>query len=113
MALIKKQVTGIAEELKLVKNSKSAPKTAMGGSQRTSFKGSDDNRSAGAAGPNQVLKGAEGYVNQGATYIGDVSHSRSFTKAGTRGSLAGKVSTASENVTGGMGGRFIKEPGRG
>lgn len=111
MALIKKQVTGIAEDLKLVKNAKAAPKAAQGGSERTAFKGSSDKRAAGAAGPNQVLKGADGYINQGATYIGDVSHSRSFTKAGNRGSAAGKVTTASENITNGMGGKFIKEPG--
>lgn len=109
MAMIRKQVTGITEDLKLVKNGKAAPKTATGGSQRTSFKGSSDKRAAGNAGPNQVLKSAEGYINQGATYIGDVSHSRSFTKAGNRGSTSGNVAVAKEDVTRGMGGRVIKD----
>lgn len=109
MAMIKKEVTGIAEDLKLVKNAKTAPTTPMGGTQRTSFEGSRDSRPAGSAAPNQVLKSADGYINQGAVMMGDVSHSRSFTKAGARGATSGAVSVANEDVTRGMGGRVIKD----
>jgi hypothetical protein len=41
--------------------------------------------------------------------MGDTSHSRSFTKTGARGSTAGNVRTAKEDVTRGMGGRVIKD----
>jgi hypothetical protein len=112
MAMIRKQVSGSGEALKAVKNAKNASKTAMGGTERPSFEGSRDTRKTGNPGPNQVLKGADGYVNQADVMMGDVSHSRSFTKAGARGGAAGKVSVASENITGGMGGKFIKK-GRG
>lgn len=109
MAMIKKEVTGITEDLKLVKNAKTAPTTPMGGTQRTSFEGSSDSRPAGKASPNKVLKSADGYINQGDVMMGDVSHSRSFTKAGNRGSASGAVSVAKEDVTRGMGGRVIKD----
>jgi hypothetical protein len=109
MAMISKEVTGITENLKLVKNSKNAPKAAQGGTQRTSFEGSRDTRPAGAAGPNQVLKSAPGYVDQGDVMMGDTSHSRSFTTMGARGSLAGAARVANEDVTRGMGGRVIKD----
>ena len=103
--MIRKEVSGSGEALKAVKNAKNASKTAMGGTQRTSFEGSNDPRKSGSPGPNA----AEGYVNQGDVMMGDVSHSRSFTKAGARGSAAGKVAVATESVTGGMGGKFIKK----
>ena len=38
--MIRKEVTGSAEAMKLVKNGKNAPKTAGGGTLRTSFTGS-------------------------------------------------------------------------
>ena len=110
MGMIRKTVTGVSEDLKLVKNGKQYPKVATGGTARQKFTGSNDTRAAGDAGPNQVLKGAPGYIDQGAEYIGDTSHSRSFTKPGNRGSLAGQAKVTSENVTGGMGGTFWKEP---
>ena len=110
MGMIKKTVTGISEDLKLVKNGKQYPKVATGGTARAKFSGSNDTRSAGDAGPNQVLASAPGYIDQGSVYIGDTSHSRGWTKAGNRGSLAGQVKVTSENVTGGMGGKFWKEP---
>jgi hypothetical protein len=88
MGMIRKEVTGSGEALK----QKSNPKTAMG-----------------AKGPNVVLKKSEGYMNQGPMTMGDVSHSRSFTKAGARGGISAKVSTAKEDVTNGMGGRVIKD----
>jgi hypothetical protein len=109
MAMIRKEVTGAAEDLKLVKNAKMAPKTAQGGTQRTAFEGSRDPRSTGAPGPNQVLKSAPGYVDQADVMMGDTSHSRSFTKMGARGSLAGASRVAREDVTRGMGGRVIKD----
>lgn len=109
MAMKRKEVTGSGEALKAVKNARNASKTAMGGTSRTSFQGSRDPRRTGPAGPNQVLKGADGYVAQGDMMIGDVSHSRSFTKAGARGGISGKVSPAREDVTRGMGGRVIKD----
>ena len=109
MAMRRKEVSGSGEALKAVKNARNASKTAMGGTSRTSFEGSRDSRRTGAAGPNQVLKGADGYVAQGDMMIGDVSHSRSFTKAGARGGISGKVSPAREDVTRGMGGRVIKD----
>ena len=111
MGIIKKTVTGITEDLKLVKNGKQYPKTAVGGTTRPSFTGTKDTRSAGDAGPNVVLQTTPGYIDQAAAYIGDTSHSRSFTKAGNRGSLAGQATVVSEDVTNGMGGKFWKEPG--
>lgn len=110
MGMIKKTVTGISEDMKLVKSGKSYPKVAMGGTQRTSFTGSSDNRAAGNIKGNEVLKSAPGYIDQGDVYMGDVSHSRSFTKAGNRGPATGQAKVTSENVTGGMGGKFWKEP---
>ena len=65
MAMISKTVTGSAEDMKYVKNAKNYPKSAMGGTERTSFTGSNDTRAAGAPGPNNMLQDAEGYVNQG------------------------------------------------
>ena len=109
MTMIKKEVTGSGEALKAVKNSRNASKTPMGGTTRASFQGSNDTRRTGSPNPNQVLKGAEGYVAQGDVMMGDVSHSRSFTTAGARGGITGKVATASEDVTRGMGGRAIKD----
>lgn len=107
--MIKKQVTGSGEALKAVKNAKNASKTAMGGTQRTSFEGSRDPRKSGSAGPNTVLKTSPGYVDQGDVTMGDTSHSRSFTKTGARGSAAGNVTSVNEDVTRGMGGRVIKD----
>jgi hypothetical protein len=109
MALIKKEVTGITEDLKLVKNAKAAPVSPKGGTQRSSFEGSNDPRKSGSVNPNRILKGADGYVNQGDVMMGDVSHSRSFTKAGARGGARGAVSVSNEDVTRGMGGRVIKD----
>jgi hypothetical protein len=109
MAMIKKEVTGISEDLKLVKNAKTAPITPKGGTQRTSFEGSKDPRKSGAVNSNRVLKSADGYINQADVMMGDVSHSRSFTIPGSRGGATGAVSPAKEDVTRGMGGRVIKD----
>jgi hypothetical protein len=109
MAMIKKEVTGITEDLKLVKNAKAAPVSPKGGTQRSSFEGSKDPRKSGGVNQNRVLKGADGYVNQGDVKMGDISHSRSFTKVGDRGGASGAVAVAKEDVTRGMGGRVIKD----
>jgi hypothetical protein len=109
MAMIKKEVTGISEDLKLVKNAKAAPTSPKGGTQRSSFEGSRDPRKSGGVNANRVLKGADGYVNQADVMMGDVSHSRSFTTPGARGGASGAVTTAKEDVTRGMGGRVIKD----
>ena len=44
MAMITKTAPGSAEDMKYIKNAKNMPKTAKGGTQRTSFTGSSDNR---------------------------------------------------------------------
>lgn len=112
MAMISKTVTGSAEDMKYVKNAKNYPKSAMGGTERTSFTGSNDTRSAGSPGPNNMLKDVEGYVNQGPVmmditkgYQGGNDESTG-PKAG--GGMTPSIRTASENVTSGMGGRVIK-----
>lgn len=109
MATINKSVTGISEDLKAVKNAKNASKRPMGGTTRTSFEGSRDTRKTGDLAPNMVLKSTPGYVDQGDVMMGDVSHSRSFTTQGKKGSMSGSVKPAREDVTRGMGGRVIKE----
>jgi hypothetical protein len=109
MGIIRKEVTGSTEKMKLVRNAKGAPTTATGGTKRTSFTGSNDTRGAGPARGNRVLKEASGYIDQADVTVGDTSHSRSFTKAGSRGSTAGRVTVAREDVTKGMGGRVIKD----
>lgn len=109
MGMIRKEVSGSGEALKAVKNAKNASKTAMGSTSRPSFTGSRDTRAAGSIGPNQVLKGAPGYVDQADVMMGDISHSRSFNTPGDRGAISGAATTASEDITKGMGGRFIKK----
>lgn len=112
MGMINKTVTGVTEDLKLVKNAKQFPKTATGGTSRPKFTGSNDTRPAGDAGPNVVLAAAPGYIDQGAVYIGDTSFSRNWTKTGDRGAIVGQAKVTSEKVTGGFGaGTFWKEPG--
>lgn len=109
MGMIKKEVTGVTEKMKLVRNAKGAPTTPSGGTKRTSFTGSNDTRASGKVTSNRVLKTTGGYVDQAPVTSGDTSHSRSFTKTGSRGSMAGKVTVAREDVTKGMGGRVIKD----
>lgn len=108
MGMIKKEVTGSAEELKLVKNSSQAPKSPQGGTSRPSFTGSTDKRAAGSANSNLSLAKANGLVGEGPVSIGDTSHSRSFTTPGNRGAATGQVRVASEDITRGIGGKFIK-----
>lgn len=112
MGMIRKTVNMVAEDLKLVKNGKQAPKAPTGGTMREKFTGSNDTRPAGDVGPNQVLPSSPGYIDQGATYIGDTSFSRKWTKAGARGNTQGHGKVAHEDVTTGFGvGKFWKEPG--
>lgn len=110
MGMIKKEASGMGDELKLVKNGKSAPKTAIGGTHRTSFKGSNDSRPAGPANAGKGLKSTEGYINQGPVNS-DLSenHGAKHVKGGPKGRTSNKmVMAASENVMSGMGGKFIK-----
>ena len=65
MGMINKTVSGDAESYKLVKNGKNYPKTAKGGTQRTSYTGSSDNRAAGAPGPHSTLLNAPGLIDEG------------------------------------------------
>jgi len=110
MAMIKKEVTGDANALKLVADARQAPVAAKGGTQRTSFTGSNDTRPAGDDRPNRKLKAARGYVDQGPVTM-DVANNygAQFVNGGpTSGSVNKKYSAASESVTGGMGGKVIK-----
>jgi len=109
--MIKKEVTGSAEMLKAVQNGKNAANTPMGGTERGSFKGSNDSRTAGKVTANATLKKAEGYINAGPV-TSDLSenHGTSFVSGGPKsgGAMTGQVTPAKEDVTKGMGGRVIK-----
>lgn len=81
--MIKKEVTGNAADLKLVDNSKNAPKVPGGGTARTSFTGSSDTRPAGAPNSNKKLKDAPGYVDQGpVNHDHSDNHGASFVSGG-------------------------------
>jgi hypothetical protein len=54
------------------------------------------------------MKKGQGYMNEGAPKTMGGFRSGD-TKAGARGSMAGKVSVAKEDVTKGMGGKVIKD----
>lgn len=110
MGMIKKTVTGVADDLKLVKNGKQYPKAASGGTERGSFKGSNDTRAAGDVRANKLLKDAPGYIDQGPVTMGDTDYGKQFTNKGDRKGIKGNVTVASEDVTQGMGGKFWKEP---
>lgn len=114
MGMIRKEVTGSAESLKLVKNAKTAPKTPKGGTQRTSFTGSSDNRKAGDVSSNigPTMTTAPGYIDQGPV-MADMSknHGASFVNEGKKGGMTPKYSSAREDVTKGMGGKVIKDMG--
>jgi hypothetical protein len=116
MAMIKRMAPGSAEDMKYVKSVKNAPKSAMGGTQRTSFTGSSDNRSSGA--PNAAVMGgmkiAPGYADQ-APIMADMnsaagSMASSYVSGGPKASsISAQITTASEDVTRGMGGTVIKD----
>ena len=114
MAMIKKTAPGSAEDIKYIKNAKNAPKSAKGATMRTSFTGSSDNRAAGAVsgGPMGGMKTAPGYVDQGPV-MAEMNSAAGQMAAGhvsggpTAGSINKKYQTASENLTSGMGGKFI------
>jgi hypothetical protein len=109
MAMISKTVTGSTEDMKYVKNAKNAPRSAMGGTQRTSFEGSSDPRRSGAAGPNQSLKGPVNYVDA-PQMMENTKFSDQFVSGGPKsGSISKAGSPASEDVTRGMGGKVIKD----
>jgi hypothetical protein len=92
MKMIKRTVTGDANALKLVQNGKQAPLIPV----------------AGGATANKKLKPATGYIDSGPVTSGDTSFAKVFVKVGSKGSTAGAVAPAKENVTSGMGGRFVK-----
>ena len=113
MSMIKKTVTGDAEALKYVKNAKQATGMPKGGTQRTSFTGSSDSRSAGAVkgGPMAGMKTAPGYVDQGPVMADMNSAAGSMaashvSKGPAATGINKKYQSASENVQGGMGGKF-------
>lgn len=112
MAMIRKEVTGSAEAMKLVRNGKDAPKAAKGGTARTSFTGSSDNRAAGEIGPGIGMKPVEGYINQGPVLM-DISNQPvgGMGIGGPKSISVGssRVTVSNENITGGMGGKFIAE----
>ena len=110
MAMIKKEVTGDANALKLVNDGRNYPQSAKGSTGRTSFTGSSDSRPAGAPGPHKKLKEARGTVDNGPVTVDhSENHGAQFVSGGpTSGSISKKFSSASESVTGGMGGKVIK-----
>ena len=68
MGMISKTVTGDAEALKLVKNSKNAPLDPKGGTKYATYKGSAAPRAAGPVNNQRGkwgVKVAPGYVDQG------------------------------------------------
>jgi len=113
MSMINKTVTGNAEALKYVKNAKQTTGMPKGGTQRTSFTGSSDSRPSGAVtgGPMAGMKTAPGYVDQGPV-MADMSSAAGSMAAGHVSGGPGatgiskKYQAASENVQGGMGGKF-------
>ena len=65
MAMIKKTAPGSAEEMKYIKDGKSYPLSYPSGTQRTSFTGSSDPRSAGPVAANKLLLEAPGLIDDG------------------------------------------------
>ena len=114
MAMITKTAPGSAEDMKYVKNAKNPYGLAKGGTQRTSFTGSSDNRSSGGVtgGPMGGMKTAPGYVDQAPIMMDPgaaSSMAASYTTGGpASGSIKGNITVASEDVTKGMGGKVIK-----
>jgi|TARA_R110001592_G_scaffold62234_6_gene190280 hypothetical protein len=116
MAMIRKMAPGSAEDMKYIKSVKNAPKSAKGGTQRTSFTGSSDSRSSGA--PNAAVMGgmktSPGYADQ-APIMADMNSAAGSMASGhvsggpTASGINKKFSTASESVTGGMGGTVYKD----
>lgn len=109
MGMKSKTVTGIAENLKAIKDGRNYPSSPMGGTERESFTGSNDPRKSGDLSPNVVLKASGGYIDQAPTYIGDTSFSRKWADGKVGGPANKAITTASEDVTRGMGGKFIGE----
>ena len=112
MAMISKTVTGSAEDMKYVKNAKNYPKSAMGGTERTSFTGSNDTRAAGAPGPNNMLQDAEGYVNQGPEMMNVTKGHQGGTDDSTGPKAGGGMTPAirvANEANANFGGRVIKD----
>tara|TARA_A100001015_G_scaffold294261_1_gene371828 strand:- start:1026 stop:1382 length:357 start_codon:yes stop_codon:yes gene_type:complete len=116
MAMITKMAPGSAEDMKYIKSVKNAPKSAKGGTQRTSFTGSSDSRSSGA--PNAAVMGgmktSPGYADQ-APIMADMnsaagSMASGYVSGGPKASsISSQIKPASEDVTRGMGGTVYKD----
>ena len=105
MTLLKKTVSGSGEDLKAIKNAKNASKTAEGGTQRTSFTGSNDPRKNKGIGPNELLGKADGYVNDGPV-TSDISDANGLkkTSGGPDNVTHNKrVTVSNEDITKGFG----------
>jgi hypothetical protein len=112
MAMISKTVTGSTEDMKYMKNAKNYPKSAMGGTERTSFTGSNDPRSSGPVGPNNMLQDAPGLVDQGPEMMnvtkGYQGGTDDSTGPKTGGGMTPAIRVANES-NGNFGGRVIKD----
>ena len=106
MGMINKTVSGDAESYKLVKNGKNYPKTAKGGTQRTSYTGSSDNRAAGAPGPHSTLLNAPGLIDEGPVLMKTQNDKQpnNTTNGGPNTGVNKRISVANESVESGMGG---------
>ena len=84
---------------------------AQGGTQRTSYQGSNDPRKAGMSGQTKMLKDAKGLIDQGPDTMDTSGDAGEFVSGGPKsgGNMAGRVSVAKEDVTRGMGGKVIKD----
>jgi hypothetical protein len=105
MALIKREVSGSAEDLKLVSDGRNAPTTPGGGTKRRPFTGSNDTRAAGNPAPNKRLREARGYIDQGAVNR-DISdnHGAQFVNQDVK-PINRQINVANEDVTRGFRGR--------
>lgn len=111
MAMIKKTVSGVSEDLKQIKSGKQYSKVPQGGTSRPKFAGSIDTRTAGAINSNETMMESRGYIDQGPVYMGETGLARKWVKTGARAGVNSQVTVSKENVTGGMGGKFVKDNG--
>ena len=106
MAMISKTVSGNAESYKLVQNGKNYPKTTNSGTQRTSFRGSSDPRSAGPANSNKTLLEAPGLIDDAPVTSATQNNKQpnNTVSGGPNAGVNKKFASSNENVEGGMGG---------
>ena len=81
MAMIKKTAPGSAEEMKYIKDGKSYPLSYPSGTQRTSFTGSSDPRSAGpvAASSADANQASTATSSAPASHGGSAAHDTRFS----------------------------------